>query len=123
MADHVRIREVDNREIVRTGPYCVDQCCGHAGRAHLGLLVVGSDLCRRHQLAILARERLLASAVEEVGHVRVLLGFGGVELPQTGVRQDLRHRRDLLGGERDEHIGQVDLVVGQGGEREVADNA
>ena len=55
--------------------------------------------------------------------MRVLLGFGGVELPHTGIRQDLRDRRDLLGRERDADIGQLDLVVGQGDEREIADNA
>ncbi len=55
--------------------------CGDAGSRHLGLLVVRGDvLGRRDHLAVLALERLLAPAVEEVRHVRVLLGLGAAEL-------------------------------------------
>ena len=35
---------------------------------------------------------LLAAAVEEVGHVRVLLGLGGVQLAHAVLREDLRER-------------------------------
>ena len=59
-------------------------------RAHLGLQVVGRDVVRRGEhLAVLAVEGLLAAAVEEVRHVRVLLGLGAAELLQPGARDDL----------------------------------
>ncbi len=64
---------------------------GRLARAHLGLEVVGRDVARRRrQLAHLALVRLLLPAVEEVRHVRVLLGLGDVELRAAGVRDDLR---------------------------------
>ena len=55
--------------------------------------------------------------------MRVLLGLGGVELFQTGLREDLRHRHHHGGRERHLHFGDADLVVGQRHEREVPRDA
>ena len=49
--------------------------CQRVG-AHLWLKVVGSDLGRRLQMARLAIEDRFPPAVEEVGHVRILLRLG-----------------------------------------------
>ena len=54
---------------------------GGLARAHLRLVVVGRDVARRrHELADLALVRVLLAAVEEVRHVRVLLGLRDVQL-------------------------------------------
>ncbi len=55
------------------------QHVGHARRAHLRLQVVRRHLLRRHQQAFFALVRRLNPAVEEIGHVRVLLRLGGAE--------------------------------------------
>jgi len=57
-------------------------------------VVVARDVARRRdEDAGLALERLLSAAVEEVGDVRVLLGLGGVELPEaTGKSKSSRYR-------------------------------
>ncbi len=55
-------------------------------RRRLGALICGLVVVRRdvprggHELAPLARQRSLLAAVEEVGHVGVLLGLGHVQL-------------------------------------------
>ena len=86
-------------------------------RAHLRLVVVGRHVARRrHELAHLAVVRLLAAAVEEVRHVRVLLRLGDVQLGAAGVRDD-RADRDL-GVMRREHDREVPLLV-VGGHRRV----
>ncbi len=64
---------------------------GDALRAHGGRQVVRGHLLRRDQDSLLATVGCLDPAVEEVGHVRILLRFGGAELRPPRVRQDLRH--------------------------------
>ena len=60
---------------------------------HLGRVVVGGDIAPRgHQLPVLAVVAVLAPAVEEVRHVRVLLGLGDVQLAQAGSRQRVGQR-------------------------------
>ena len=65
-----------------------DERVGGLARAHLGLLVVGRDVARGvDELAHLALVRLLLAAVEEVRHVRVLLGLGDVQLRLAAARR------------------------------------
>ena len=78
---------------------------------------------RGHELAVLTGESLLATAVEEIGDVRVLLRLGGMELRESIVGEDLRHRHDLLRRERDEDVRQAHLVLGHRHEGEVAGHA
>ena len=60
---------------------------------HLRLLVVGGDVPRRrHEDAGLAGPLLLASAVEEVRDVSVLLGLGDVELAKAVLGEHLGDR-------------------------------
>ena len=81
MADHVGVGEVADHDVVLRRVDVGDERVGDALRAHLGHQIVGRHLLRRDQDAVLAGIRLLASAVEEVRDVRVLLGFGE---PQVG---------------------------------------
>ena len=79
--DHVRVGEVDDPERGRVAAPRLDERGRDLRRAHLGLVVVGRHVaCRRDQQAPLAVARLLLAAVEEVGHVGVLLGLGDMQL-------------------------------------------
>src|SRR5205085_2561241 len=65
-----------------------DLACGH-----LRLQVVARHVARRgHEDAPLARPLVLAPAVEEVRHVRVLLGLGDVQLADVVLREHLGER-------------------------------
>ena len=86
VADHVRVGEVDDRERRLLVVEVLDERVGGLARAHLRLVVVGRDVARgRHELAHLALVRVLLAAVEEVRHVRVLLGLRDVQLPEPFV--------------------------------------
>ena len=68
------------KRIVARVPVLDEGVRGRLG-AHLGLVVVGRHVARGvDQAALLALVRVLLAAVEEVGHVRVLLGLGHVQL-------------------------------------------
>ena len=82
MADHVRVREVDDAERVAVADL-VAHAPARPRRRHLGLQVVARDVARRRdEDPRLALPLALLAAVEEVRHVRVLLGLRDVELPQ-----------------------------------------
>ena len=75
------------------------QHVGDTGGAHLGALVVGGDVALRgDEQPLLPLVGGLEPAVEEVGHVGVLLGLGGTEHRLAAVGE---HLRDDLG----EHHG------------------
>ena len=76
----------------------IRRALGDLSRAHRGLQVVGCDLGRRDQHALLEGERLLHAAIEEVGYVRVLLGLGDAKLVQSGFGHNLPERVVKLGG-------------------------
>ena len=83
MAYHIRVREIDDNHIVFI---CLDglhQTVAHLGSAHLGLQVVGRHLRGFHQDAVLALVRLLYAAVEEEGHMGVLLRLSQAKLGQA----------------------------------------
>ena len=63
--------------------YCVEPAqdfVRHLHRAHLRLQIVGRDLGRRNDLAILARHRFLDPAVKEISDVRIFLRLGDAQL-------------------------------------------
>src|SRR5262249_18330151 len=71
----------------------------------LGLQIVGRYLRRSDQTAIFVGEGDLAATVEEVGDVRIFLGFGDAQLLQTGLGNDFAQRvLDGLGRERDRAV-------------------
>ena len=96
MANHVRVGEVDQQEPEATLGEPLAQHVGDRNRAHRGGEVIGRDIARRiDQAPLLPRPQVLATPVEEVGHVWVLLGFGHVQLADP-----------LRGQHVGEHLGQ-----------------
>ena len=118
MADHVGIREIHDREVVLPGAERLTQGVGDTGGAHLRGEVVGRDARRGHQQPLLTRERLVAAPVEEVRHVRVLLGLGDMQLAQARFGDEARDGHDRLRREGDGHIRKADLVIGERDERQ-----
>ena len=118
VADHVGVGVVDQDEVGAAGLERLDDAVGDRHRRHLGREVVGRDVAvRRHQPALLARERLFDAAVEEVGDVRVLLGLGGAQLRDAVLGQHLaQDLRQALGRERGRHVD-LRVVAGHGRER------
>src|ERR1700737_1707939 len=101
MPDHVRIREIHQREFIRARLQSPNQLRGHLARAHLRFEIVGPHVpLRWHQQTVLAREHLLPAAVEKEGHVRILLGFSRPELTEPSFGKNLRENvAGLLGRE------------------------
>ena len=94
MADHVGVGEVDDPEAVLARSPVLDEGVGGTAGAHLWLVVVGGDVARRFDQAVLfPLQLLLLAAVEEVGDVGVLLGLGDVQLAAAGLGDRLRQRR------------------------------
>ena len=60
---------------------------GNARGGHFGLQVVGGHFGRGHQDALFAGERLLHAAIEKVGDVRVLFGFGDAQIAKVRRRR------------------------------------
>ncbi len=127
MPDHVGVCEIDDAEAVSVGERCSD-LLGDDRRGHLGSEVVARHVAgRRNENPLFAIPRGLVAAVEEIGHVCVLLGLGSVELAQTGRAQHLGERGgDVLFLERDRrddvlgvsrHRRQVDARVPEARER------
>ena len=118
MADHVRVREVDDDEPVAVAVDRFDDAVGNLARGHLRLVVVARHVARRvDEDPILACERLLAAAVEEVRHVRVLLGLRRVELADAVRRQHLGER--VLDDVLREGDREVEVVAVAGHRRQV----
>ena len=110
MADHVRIREVDDRECVARSDL-VAEAGGDLSSRHLRLVVVARHVSRtRDEDPGLARPLVLAPAVEEVGDVGVLLRLGDMQLARAVLGEHLGHRlRDVLLLER--HRARETLLV------------
>ena len=117
VADHVRVRVVDDDQTVFAGK---DRGLGHLGDVrgrHLGLLVIGRDFLRalRHA-ALFAGEGFFAVVVEEERHVRELLGLRGTILRDALLGDPLAEDVHHLGGLVEDHVGaEALLVVGEGG--------
>ena len=87
MANHIAIGEVHHNKVELTGIDACNQFVFNLVSAHFGLQVIGCNLRRCHQCALLAVVRCLAAAVEEERNVSVLLGLGSVQLLQTFAAQ------------------------------------
>ena len=109
---HVGRRQVADEQRVHSGLHLAHHRVRHRLRSHLGLEIVGGHLGRLLHLAHLAGEGLLAAAVEEEGHVRVLLGLGHVELGEAQVGDDLAQPVGLLLRREDHGRGEGRAVLG-----------
>ena len=119
MADHVGGREIVHQETVLVVLDPVDELVRDRLGRHGWLEVVGGDLGGGDEVAVLERELLLHPAVEEEGHVGVLLGLGDVALRDGCLCK--RFGEDVAHVLRDEGDGEgVFGVVGRhGGEGHV----
>ena len=80
VAHHVAVCKVHHDEVILLGVDGTHQFVFHGVCTHFGLQVIGGHFGRRHQDAVLALIRSLASAIEEEGHVSVFLSLCRVEL-------------------------------------------
>ena len=82
--DHVGISVVHDDASYVPLSIAVDGGIGDLSRAHRRREIVRRHrTVRRDELSVFAFELVLAAAVEEIGDVRVLLGFGQPELAQS----------------------------------------
>ena len=119
VSDHVRIREIDDREDVALADLFAEAAC-HLSRRHLGLVVVAWYVTgTRHEDACLAGPIVLAAAVEEVRDVCIFLRLGHVQLASAMLGDDLGHGlADVLLLEHD-WAGEILVVPRHGGEIEL----
>jgi hypothetical protein len=106
VTDHVRVGEVDDREAVTVVLESAAKPLGNLVGGHLRFLVIGADVARaRDEDPGLAGELVLLAAVEEVRHVRVLLGLGDVQLTEIVLCQRFGQRLvDILLAEGDRAV-------------------
>ena len=78
--DHVAVGEVAQNHVETLGGEAVEDVLAHLRRAHFGLQIVGGDFGRGHEDALFAGIGLFTAAAEEVGNVRIFLGFGNAQL-------------------------------------------
>ncbi|MPN13458.1 hypothetical protein SDC9_160779 [bioreactor metagenome] len=96
MTDHVRIREVKDHCVVNAAVDALDGRFGNFVGAHFRLKVIGRDLGRGDQYAILALVGRFDAAVEEERHMRVFLGL-----------RDAKLRLSVLGEVFAERVGEA----------------
>ena len=89
MAHHVAVGEVQDDDVIGAGLDALNALGADLIGAHLRLEVIGGHLGRGHQHPVLAGEHGLAAAVEEEGHMGVLLGFGDAQLGHAHLAQVL----------------------------------
>ena len=90
VADHVAVGEVGHHEIVFA--QSAHDLIRHGRQAQLRLLVKVNALGRRHAHVILAGEGRVLAAVEEKGHMGILLALRAVELILPRLAEDLSQR-------------------------------
>ena len=105
MDDHVAVGEVQDDDVVGAGVDALDAFVADLERAHLGLEVIGRDLRRGDEHAVLTGVLFLDAAVEEERDMRVLLRLGDAQLRHAELAQILAE--PILHGDarpRDGHV-------------------
>ena len=117
VADHIAVREVDDDGVILSA---LDRCYESVAdlvSAHLRLKVIGRYLRGRNKETVLARVRLFLAAVEEEGHVSILLRLSCAELLQSEFAQIFAECvGDRLLLERDELVRDRDIIIREGHE-------
>ena len=109
---HVAVGEVQDDDIIRTGFDPLHALVAHLVGAHLRLEIVGRHLGRGHQHPVLAGELGLHAAVEEEGHMGILLRFRDAELGQSQIAEILTQTvADGLTGVGHLHIGHGSVIL------------
>ena len=91
VSDYIAVGEVGEDELI-AAVHGAHDLLRHLRQAQLRLLVEGNALGRGHPQVVLAGEGLVLAAVEEEGHMGVLLRLGAVELPQPRLADHLSQR-------------------------------
>ena len=89
MAHHIRVGKVNDDHVILSGANGLHQLIAHRRGAHLRLKVIGGYLGGLHQDPLLSRIRLLHSAIEEEGHMGILLCLRDPGLGHMVLRQEL----------------------------------
>ena len=116
MADHVGVGEIDDVRIVPARRQGADGFLGDLRRAHLRVKVVGRSLPGGDEDALFAGIGLLDAAVEEVGHVRVLLGLGQAQVLDAGRGPHVRENVDEVLRRERRRQAELLLVFGEADE-------
>ena len=109
VAHHVAVGKVQNDHVIGAGLDALHALVRHLRRAHLRLLIVGGHLGGGHQYPVLTGKHSLGPAVEEEGHMGVLLRLRDPQLGHAHLAeilpQAIAHR----------HPGEGHLHIGHGG--------
>jgi hypothetical protein len=116
VADHVGVGIVADDDVVPGAHDGLDQAIGDGRGAHLGRQVIGRDMRRGHQHAVFPREHALLAAVEEEGHVGILLGLGDAQLGEAAGGDVLAEDMGQPLGRIGHRAIEVGMVPGQGDE-------
>ena len=115
MADHVSVGVIEDYKVVALAADCLAQAVCNLDCAHLGTQVVSRDLGRIDEDTVFTLERGFTAAVEEEGHVGVLLSFCYAELLEAGAgdgfSQSISH---FLLGEEDMESLERCVIGGKG---------
>ena len=113
VAHHVAVGEVEDNDVIRAALNPLDGLRGHLTGAHVGLHVVGGHLGRGDEGPVLPGEDRLLPAVEEEGHMGVLLGLGDAQLGEAQPGDILaKDVGELPVGEGHLHAGHGGVVLG-----------
>ncbi len=80
MSHHIAVRKIEDHNVVFLQFDQLHRLCAYLRRAHFRLEVIRCDLRRRDEHSVLSLVRLFYAAVEEEGHMRILLCFRDAEL-------------------------------------------
>ena len=112
VAHHVAVGEVQHDDVVGPGLDALDALLADGGGAHLRLEVIGGHLGRGDEAAVLPGENGLHAAVEEEGHVGVLLRLRDAQLGHAHPGEVLAQAVDhALPGEGHLHIGHGGVIL------------
>ena len=102
MPHHIGVGEIHYHQVEGRVADRLDHGVRDPRCAHLRGQIVSRHFLRRHQDPVLAGKRLFNAAVEEVGHVGILLRFGNPQIAQIGLGQHIR-QQILHGLGQDDH--------------------
>ena len=113
MAHHVAVGKVQDHHVVFAALDALDGLGGDLRLAHLGLEVVGGHLGGGDQAPVLPGEHGLHAAVEEEGHMGVLLRLGDAKLGHVLLGDIFAENVvQALLGEGNDHIGHGCVIGG-----------
>src|SRR6266699_2230828 len=88
MPNHIRVCIIHDHQVIFPTADMLYRRISNPRRAHLRLKVVGWHFRRWYQQPLLSRKRRLATAINKIGDMRILLCLCRMELPQTLFRDD-----------------------------------